>query len=72
MKHDENGNTLLSTSEISSLLGFSVSVNLLKRIGAEPRIELVRAVYWLESDFQKICLLLSGHILNTRGNRDRG
>ncbi len=72
MKHDENGNALLSTSEISALLGFSVSVNLLKRIGDEPRIELVRSVYWLESDFQKICLLLSSHILNTRVNHDRG
>lgn len=55
---------VMSTTEISNRLGFSVSVGFLKKCGMPPLSERVhtQGSYWRTRDFQKICHAISAYL----------
>lgn len=53
----------LSTSQISKMIGFQVSVDFLKKAGAKPVYEYPQGVLWRESDLGRICLLIAIHLM---------
>ena len=54
---------LMTTSEVSKLLGVIVSVELLLDIGLMAEVRTGTGTYWKRSDFPLICLRVASHIL---------
>lgn len=56
------GESALSTVEVSERLGFQASIAFLKSIGLSPLSEQRVGCYWRESDFPLICLAIIRHL----------
>lgn len=57
-----SGEAALSTSEVSSMLGFQVSIQYLKECGLSPLSDHPMRSYWRASDFPLICVAISRHL----------
>ena len=49
----------LSTSEVSALLGFGVSIAFLESCGSRPIERVAHAAYWAKKDFPIICAAIA-------------
>ena len=57
-----SGVDVISTTEISRKLGFTVSINLLKSAGLSPEHVSDRGAYWRADSFPVICEALKMHL----------
>jgi hypothetical protein len=59
--HTDN-NLVLSTTDVSKMLGFVISVRFLKTCGVSPVEELKTGTYWRRSDFPLICSAIANRL----------
>ena len=59
-----NGIDVINTSEISALLGISLSVQRIKDSGVEPYAETATAILWKHKDVAEIAIAIADHLLS--------